>query len=275
MKITLRKRDSVISAMLFVFNICGEYQNNYTIRLGSLLEMMQYFHKSEASIRTGLSRMAKSGILASRRESGETIYELTKEGIESLDQWNRGLARFFSRHALRQSGWDGTWHLLTIVGFNKSDYDNQDIVDELNECGLRELNNNVWATPYPIDEAVFALLDTRGFRYIKIMGGIQPNFNPDELLDNAFKLSDISHLYSAFLRKADEVQHDIDELRGGVLLPVLFELGWDFYDAATSDPALPKTLLPEWDGDSAAALMKTLRPLLVREITGYFKENNI
>ncbi len=275
MKITLRKRDSVISAVLFVFNLYGEARNSHSIRLGSLLRMMQQFDKSEASIRTGLSRMTKSGILTSRKESGDTIYELTQEGMENLDQWNRGLARFFFRHAQRQKAWDGAWHLLSILGFNKSDYDNQDVVDELNECGLRELNGNIWATPYPIDETALALLNMRGFRYLEIHGSIQPSKDPGGLIEDAFNLSDVRQLYSAFFIKADEVSNSLSTLHGGAFLPVLFELGWDFYDAATSDPALPKALLPEWEGDKAAEKMKTIRPLLVREITGYFEENDL
>ncbi|MEM5767442.1 MAG: PaaX family transcriptional regulator C-terminal domain-containing protein, partial [Bacillota bacterium] len=186
-----------------------------------------------------------------------------------------GLARFFSRHAQRQNDWDGMWRLLTIAGFNKSDYDNQYIVDEFMECGLREINNNVWATPYAIDEAALALLDARGFLYLKITGSIQPNSDSDRLLNGAFDLVEIREKYAAFLRKADEVPGRMAHLHGGALLPILFELGWDFYDATTSDPALPKALLPEWEGDRAAAQMKTLRPLLVNEITRYLKANNL
>jgi DNA-binding transcriptional regulator PaaX len=275
MKITLRKKDSVISAVLFVFNIYREYKNSGAIRLGDLLDMMRFFDKSEASVRTGLSRMVKSGILASRREAGETTYELTRDGLGSIDLWNRGLSRFFYRHALRQKDWDGAWRFLTITGFNKSDYDNQFIVDELRECGLREINNNIWATPYPVDKDVFALLDERKFRYLKIEGSMQPNSGLDNLLNDVFDLNALKRDYTDFLHKSGETADRIAALHGGALLPVLFETGWGFYDTATSDPALPKALLPEWGGDKAAERMKTMRPLLLQEITGYFKEKSV
>jgi phenylacetic acid degradation operon negative regulatory protein len=237
--------------------------------------MIRYFHKSEASIRTGLSRMAKSGIVVSRREASETIYELTKEGVDNLNLWNRGLSRFFSRYSLRQKDWNGMWHLLTISEFNKSDYDNQYIVDELRECGLREISSNVWAAPYPIDEDIYKLLNDREFRYLKLQASISSNMDLNGLLNDAFELSTLKQKYMEFLHKADETGKRVTALHGGALLPVLFETGWDFYDTVTSDPALPKALLQEWEGDRAVVQMKTMRPMLYREITRYFLDNNI
>ncbi len=275
MKITLRKKDSVVSAMLFVFNIYNECKNTYSIRLADMLKMMGNFHKSEASIRTGLSRMAKSGILISRKEAGETVYELTKEGVHNLNLWNTGLSRFYSRYALRQKDWNETWHLLTIAEFNKSDYNNQYIVDELRECGLREINSNVWATPYPIDDDIIILLNDRGFRYLKFQASMSSNMDPGDLLNDAFELDMLKQKYVTLLHKADEAGKRMTVLNGGALLPVLFETGWDFYDTVTSDPALPKALLQEWEGDRAVMQIKTIRPVLYREISGYFKVNNM
>lgn len=274
-KITLRKKDSVISSVLFVFNIYKEYKGECAIKLADLLEMMKCFDKSEASIRTGLSRMTGSGILQNHREAGEVIYELTEDGLQNLALWNKGLSRFFTRYAMRQQGWDGMWRFLTISQFNKSDYENQDIVDDLLECGIREVNGSIWVSPYTIDKGLLELLDDKSFGYITFEGRMQPKTGLSELLNSVYNLDALRQSYAAFLRSAEETTKSIEILRGGALFPLLFETGWSFYDIVTSDPALPKELLPHWEGDEAAAQMRIIRPQIISEVFTYFKEHNM
>lgn len=275
MKITLRKRDSVTSTVLFIFNILGEYKSEYSIKLAHLLEFMQHFNKSEVSTRTGLSRMVKANILVNKKENNETVYELTEVGLQNVRSWNKGIARFFRRYELRWKGWDQQWRFLTIIDFNKSKYENQYILEELWECGLQEINNNIWITPYDIDNDIITLLDHQKLNYLKFSGTCESNMNLYNLLNDTFQLSKTKKKYLEFINKIKKNRKKINKVNGGSLLPILFETGWDFYDVVTGDPALPKELLKVWEGDKAISEMKIIRSQLYNKIIDYFKEKNV
>ena len=275
MKITLRKRDSVTSAVLFIFNILGEYKSGYSIKLSNLMELLQYFDKSEASIRTGLSRMVSANILVNKRENNETIYKLSEIGLENIRLWNKGLGRFFKRYELRSKEWNQQWCFFTLLDFNKSEYENQFILEELKECGLREVNNNIWITPYNIDNDLIILLEQQKFNYLKFSGAFESNINMNILLRDTFQLNKTREKYIEFndkVRKSSEKMKVADQ---GKLLPILFELGWDFHDIVTSDPALPKRLLKDWEGDKAVDEMNVVRSELYKKITGFLEEKNV
>ncbi|KUO77752.1 MAG: hypothetical protein APF77_17840 [Clostridia bacterium BRH_c25] len=275
MRITLRKRDSVTSAVLFIFNMIGQYKNEYSIKLSHLLELMQYFNKSEASVRTGLCRMVKANILVNKRVVNETIYELTEEGLVNIRLWNKDLARFFKRHELRQQDWNGQWYFLSILDFNKSEYENLFMLEELEKCGLSEVNNSIWITPYDIDNDIILLLEKHKFNYLKFSGAFESNVNLHVLLSDTFQLRRIGEKYIEFIDKVRENSEKMNAVNKGNILPILFETGWDFYDIATLDPVLPKELLNVWEGDKAADEMKMIRSELYSKIVSFFEEVNI
>jgi len=274
MKITLRKRDSVTSSVLFLFNLLGEYKNGYSINLSHLMEFMKYFHKSEASIRTGLSRMVKANILINKREHNEIIYQLTEEGVQNIRQWNKSLAKFYKRYELRQADWNHQWCFLTILDFNKSEYNNLFILEELEGCGLREVNNNLWITPYNIDDEILTLLKNHKFNYLKGLGTFETNMNLNDFLRDTFNLETIRRRYIEFINKVKEINNQRN-VPNGNLLPILFEVGWDFYDIVTSDAVLPKELMKDWEEDQAVREMKAVRSELYKKISDFFKENNL
>jgi DNA-binding transcriptional regulator PaaX len=95
------------------------------------------------------------------------------------------------------------------------------------------------------------------------------------LLRDTFQLNKTQEKYIEFndkVRKSSEKMKVVDQ---GKHLPILFELGWDFYDIVTSDPALPKELLNDWDGDKAVDRMNMIRSELYKKIIGFFEEKYI
>jgi len=124
LKIILRKKDSVTSIVLFIFNIYGEYTNQYSISLSNLIDFMQQFDKNETSTRMGLSRMVKAGVLENKRSDEQVFYHLTEYGLENINIWNEGISRFFSRYKKRNQGWDKSWYSVALLDFNRSDKEN-------------------------------------------------------------------------------------------------------------------------------------------------------
>lgn len=273
MKITIRKKDSVTSAVLFIYNILSETRNESFMRLDNLLELIQFFGKSETSIRTSLSRMVASGILLSRKQGNQTYFDLSQTGARNIALWNKGLTRFFSRYSQKSRGWSGQWNVLSVADFNKSDYGNTEILDDLYECGLRELNNNVWATPYQIEE-VLGILRVAGFHYYSFSGSLSSDIDMTTLVNDAFYTAALKQKFSDFLQKAHHATNIIGTKSGEELLPLLFNIGWDFHDIVTADPVLPNELSDMREEDEAVEIMKKIRQAALEEIVQYLKAKN-
>jgi DNA-binding transcriptional regulator PaaX len=218
--------------------------------------------------------MVKANILINKRDGNETIYELTEEGLENIRLWNKSLARFFRRHELRRQDWTGKWYFLSILDFNKSEYENLFILEELERCGLREVNNNIWVTPYNIDNDIFIQLEHQKFNYLKFSGSFESNLNLNTLLIDTFQLNKIRKKYIKFIDKVRKGREKMNAVDQGNTLPILFETRWDFYDIVTSDPALPKELLELWEGDNAVDEMNMIRSELFKKIVDFFEGKN-
>lgn len=273
MKITIRKKDSVTSAVLFVYNVIGENTHKYSYRLDTLLELLGFFGKSETSIRTSLSRMTASGILVNRKQDNQTFFDLAENGTNNIMLWNRGLTRFFSRYAQKNTVWNGQWNILSIADFNKSDYSNAEILDDIYECGLREFNNNVWATPYRSEE-ILDVLRKAGFHYYTLSGSLSTDGDMASLINTVFEIDLLKQRYTDFLRKTQDTTGILETKEGGELLPVLFNAGWDFHDIVTADPALPSELCEMREEDEAAGRMKAIRQTAIERIVRYLESIN-
>ena len=276
MKIVLRKKDSVTSIVLFIFNIYGEHTGEYSIGLSKLISFMQQFNKNETSTRMGLSRMVKARILVNRRSGNEICYQLTDYGLENIKIWNEGIVRFFARFKKRHNVWDQKWYLAALMNFHKSDKENQLIVDELMEIGLREIEKNLWLCPYRVSNEIVDLSIRNDFNYVELWGGnIHYNFSVDQLLEDVFKIEAVRKSYLEFWGVMEEIKNEYVGLKDndGYYLPLLFKLGWNFYDIAVSDPALPEELVADWEGDRVVKEFILMRQYLYDKVTGYFDKS--
>lgn len=270
MRIILRKRDSVVSIVLFLFNIFGEHTGQKAIKLEHLIKSMDCFAKNETATRMGLSRMVKSGILFNEKAGNDVYYHLTDYGIQNLKSWNLGVARFRDRYALRRKPWDGKWYLLALLKSKDYNEEIMTISEELIELGLRQLNRDLWISPYRFHEEIKTLLDEK-LDCFEITGGVISSKNESELVENIFQINEIHSQYEKFLVVAGETRKEIISLSDlGGYLPLLFHLGWYFYDIAVNDPVLPKDLLSDWIGDKAVLEMQVLRNLLYKKTTEFF-----
>lgn len=270
MRIILRKRDSVVSIVLFLFNIFGEHTGRKAIRLEHLIKSMSYFEKNETATRMGLSRMVKSGILVNEKEGNDVYYRLTGKGIQNLKKWNLGVARFRDRYALRKKPWDSNWYLLSLLKNKGSTEETLSISDELLALGLRQLNKDLWISPYRFYEEIRSLLDNK-LDYLEIAGKVVSNNKKLDITEDIFQINEIRTQYEKFLKLAADIRKELVQISDlGGHLPLLFHLGWNFYDIAVNDPALPEDLLSDWIGDKAVSEMQELRNLLYKKTAEYF-----
>lgn len=274
MKIVIRKKNSVTSIILFLFNLFEEIIGSSSIRLGILIETMMKFDKNETAIRMGLSRAVKSGILINKTIDNDVYYELTKEGSANIEAWNAGMKRFFQRYEQRNKNWNEQWYILTMLDFIKTNEDNGLVVEELKELGMAEINNNVWILPYSVSKEVAKLFSERNLTYFEIEGGIQSNRNVVDLINDVYDIKLIQKKYRDFIKSVKEVESMIEGLEKdlGSCLPILFELGWQYYDITTQDPALPTAILGNWEGDKAFTQFGELRGSLLDRLRPYFHD---
>ncbi|KJS83205.1 MAG: hypothetical protein JM58_13155 [Peptococcaceae bacterium BICA1-8] len=272
MKIILRKRDSVVSIVLFIYNIFREHSGSKSLRLNHLIEFMKYFDKSETAVRMGLSRSVKSGILINRKIGSEIYYDLTQLGIDNLKLWNQGVSRFFQRYALRNNGsWNNKWYLLALQNFSKSADESQVLRDELRELGMLEVIKDLWVSPYEMTNFINELV-TDKYDYLNFVGEFDLS-DTNKIVNTVFNIDVVRNEYLQFIAFAKGIEQNLTKVQSqGDYLPLLFELGWNFFDIATSDPTLPRDLLADWPGDEAVQLMGELRSFLYGNITKYFDE---
>ena len=240
------------------------------MNLAKLLKLLTYFGKTESSIRTALSRMVAAGILKVSKNESCSFYQLTEIGIDNINSWNTALERFYTRYRMRNAGWDNNWQLLILSDFNKSEYENQFIIDEFRETGLREINNG-WITCYDIDEKVLGLLEEMNIQYMIFSGSFSREKDQIALLKSTIDINRLKQQYADFIEKAIEYEKTIKSKNNSELLPILFDLGWNFYDIATNDPVLPLEIINHWEEDVAATNMRELRQKLFNRVKVLFE----
>lgn len=250
--------------------------NEYEIELSNLLDYIKKFGKSDSSARVSLSRMVKSNILANKNIDNKVFYKLTDEGLYNIQLWNQGIERFFKRYQLRHEKWDNKWTTFTLINFKKSKEENQFILENLRELGYREIDNNVWFSPYFFKDEIKPLVEKKVINYLISRGEIETNIEIDQFLNKIYQINDLKREYKQFVKDIKNMKQKIKEnkLHNGDLLPYLFELGWNFYDILTNDPALPCDILNNWVGDKAVMEMKDFRGYLVEEVSKYFQTRN-
>lgn len=271
MKITLRKKDSVTSIILFLYNVTAEISGEKSMGAAQLINLTRYFGKTESAVRTCLSRMMAQHFLEIDDQSKDTRYRLSDAGFQSVQVWNRGLNRCLQRITERHQPWEGIWHFLSLREFNKSEYINQPVVDQLKEAGLREFSPGVWLAPYRPDQELIEEMMNKGIHAWEIQGTINPDSLSADWMEKLFNLSNLQRLYEVFLNEAAVAETNMADHKGLELLPTLFRLGWTYFDASIEDPWLPTAVLPDWVGDLAAQRMKELRPKLVAQISETIK----
>lgn len=281
MKLILRKNDSVMSMLLFIYNNYLSLTNKGTLKLSSLLEIMKVFGKNETAVRMALSRASKAEILINMRKGNEVSYALTSEGREVIELWNTGVKCFWQRYQLRNKSWNGKWYFLNINLNEDKKSLKPVIIDKLQQIGFASISTNIWMNPYYLRDEVAALVDEYSIKdaVVQIYGEMEIYKNINEFLDEIFCIGKLKASYNDFVKtykdKLDEskiVFQKKDFTDCGIALPLLHELGWNFFNIASEDPILPRELLPIWEGDEAADIMKEFREILLKSVNQYLQK---
>lgn len=284
MQLILKKADSGTNLLLFLYqfnkNLANTEKNE--LRLSAILQLMKLFDKNETAVRMALSRATKSGLFASFKEGNEVFYSPTSFGKEIIDKSVKKAKYIFKRYELRNSDWDEKWFSIHLIGKEGIDKDKRNkIVEILRLLGFSPMTENVWISPYDMLEDLYDLLDDpeSAGHIVTMHGDLIVNENPKDFFHNVFKLEEYAKEYNDFIRvyeeKLDQYKlksNDGQILESGDSVPLYFELGYSFFNISFQDSFLPQIILPEWEGEKAAALALKFFKLLSPSLQFYFNK---
>lgn len=281
MKLIFRKKDSSTNLLLFIFNNYMAKTNKDSIKLWSLLEIMKAFGKNETATRMALSRATKIGLLTNSRQHNDVMYSLTSEGKKFNELWNKGAMNFWKRHQFRNSKWNNKWYLINVE-FKKIDSNSKtEFIDNLQQYGFAQININTLIAPYHQYEEVWKLIEKYSLSdgTVETYGELKIHKDMDTFIDEVYNIEKLKVLYQEFIDKYSNKLSEIKKIYreanfvdNGLALPILHDLGWSFFNIASGDVALPKQILPEWEGDNAALIMRELRQMLLESTYKYLEK---
>ena len=274
MKVTIRKKDSVTSILLFIFNIFLLPKERNSIRLNSILKVLVAFEKNETAIRMGLSRAVQNELVSRSKDQGEVLYQLSEFGKSMIDNWRATIKGYQANFPLQKQPWDMVWH-LTIFSFpNTKQNERDELTGFLQSLGYGILNKGVWISPYDYSKEIAQKVGSLQIsEYIHLLSAqIEKEQKKSSIESSVWEISSLRQRYEALIVKIDAAQSIAGELTAAQTLPILHELGLEFMEVISEDPQLPLEILGNWPARDCVKKFMTLRERLIPRGEAFIKE---
>ncbi|MBP2652517.1 MAG: hypothetical protein H6Q73_86 [Firmicutes bacterium] len=278
MYITVKKEDSVISILLFIFNVFLLDRGITQIPLKKIFQVLVPFQKNESAIRMGLSREIRNGMLINKKHNNETYYHLTDKAINSFKHWIKTMDYNQQMMKYQLSDWNGTWNILMLHNSNaEKDYWDE-LIQTLSRLKFGNLDKNIWISPYHIPSQIEFLqkkyqLDKNLFLFESCLNTAN---TPTDLAKKIWPIKKLGTRYNQYLDSLSTVVYysDTKVRLNGDELPLLYSYGLKLFEIVQDDPRLPIQVLPsDWLGIEAVKKFTELRSKLLPKAYEYI--NNI
>lgn len=271
MYLKLKRADSVTSILLFLFNVFLLKQGTREISVKKILKLLEPFNKTETSIRMGLSRGVKNGLLVNIKRQGEVLYGLTPAAEKSFEYWWETMEQFREKVTVQRSGWDGTWTLVYSKG-NVGEV----FLERLRKFRFGILNKNLWISPYNLTRQIFDLAkELQVTKEVHIFRSVlDENLSPGDLVNEIWQPNIINKKYKKFIINLNEPASGLGtDSKGSASLPVLHRYGMNLFHIIQDDPQLPLILLPKgWMAIEAFQSFNSFREKHLPEATAYINQ---
>jgi phenylacetic acid degradation operon negative regulatory protein len=237
------------------------------VQLKALIELLAPFGINERLVRTSVFRLVKEGWLEAKRNGRESSYELTQSGRR---RFSYAYARVYARV---QEPWKGDWTLVLVRAEELSPQRRQQLRQELEWQGLRQLASQLYAHPRIQPGPLAELLERIGARKQVIsFGGAKSDQigcgDFQELINERWNLVVVAKHYQHFLRNFVRMK-DLLRCSPGLLPQQWFSIRilmiHAFRRVVLHDPLLPEELLPKpWIGNEAYDLARELYRMSLR-----------
>lgn len=274
MKLTIRKKDSVTSILLFIFNIFLLPKGRDSIRLNSVLKILEAFEKNETAIRMGLSRAVKNELVLKSKDKGEVSYQLTELGRSMIDTWWATMSDYKAKLPLQRQPWDTVWHLAIFSFPNSKQSERDELTGFMQRLGYGILNKGVWISPYDYSKEITQKVGSLEINeYIHLLSAqIEKEQKNSSIESSVWEISSLRQRYAALIVKIDATQCKAEELTAAQTLGILHELGLEFMELISEDPQLPLEILGNWPARDCVKKFITLREKLIPRGEAFIKE---
>jgi phenylacetic acid degradation operon negative regulatory protein len=240
-----------VRARSLIVDLFGDYlrYRGGQVRLRALVALLDCFGIPEASARVAAARMRKEGWLAAGREGRETVYSLTPEAWQMLDE---GRARIFHR---ANGPWDGQWHMVIYQVPETERALREQLRRRLAWLGFGPLSPSVWLSPHDRGQQVkedFA--EYPAVRLDTFRSRSTGNGADRDIAARAWDLAALDRDYHDLLgRYAPRLAgYRAGTLDDQATLVERMRLVYDYRHFPFRDPDLPSELLPDgWPGRQA------------------------
>lgn len=269
MFLSIKKKDSVTSILLFIFNVFLVERGITAVPLKKIFKILEPFQKSETSIRMGLSRGVQNGLLLSEKRGNEVYYLVTNEAARGVDYWRKTLTEFRAKIPLQLSQWDEEWSMLHIDSRSSLG----DFFQSVKQLGFGSLSNNLWISPYDLIGKTEELAQSQKVeKYFLFRGKLAGKTLPEDVINNVWPIKGLAEKYFEFMKMLnDSIEKlDMDSFNGGGGLPFLHIHGLEFFEIIQEDPQLPLKLLPsDWPGLKAARAFLDIREQILPKANNF------
>jgi phenylacetic acid degradation operon negative regulatory protein len=255
-----------VRTQFVIFTLFGEFilARGGSIWTSNLLSLLNHLDVGEHAARITLSRMARKGWLAARREGRCSQYSLTPRGLSLLVQ---GKKRIFEPPL---KAWNGMWHIVIFSLPEKKRGMRHAFLAQLYWFGFGSLTPNTWISPHDRKTEINTLCSDLGIQdHVEIFSGIHAGLSQDQqLVQQCWDLPNLTSQYINFLGKFEKEYLECRN-NGKHSLSLddcfvrRFWLIHHYQNFPRMDPNLPAALLPsDWVGFKARQLFDDYRSIL-------------
>ncbi|MGJ9374205.1 PaaX family transcriptional regulator [Nesterenkonia sp. CF4.4] len=229
-------------ARSLVMDLYGDYlryAQGGEVRLAGLLRVLEDFDIEPSSGRVTLSRLRNAGWFTARREGRETLYQLSEQMSEVLDE---GRDRIFTRP---EAPWDGQWTQVLYQVPESARGVRGSLRKRLSWMGFGQCAPSVWLSPHPMVEGAEQLRDEFPEAEIDVLRSATSGLASDiELAARCWDLEQVGRDYDGFIAACDSAVARAGVLRGQDALVERMRLVADARRMTFKDPRLPEELQP-------------------------------
>lgn len=210
---------------------------------------------NHAGARAAISRLARRGVLESRRQGRLSYYRLARTAVDNLRFGGRIIAAF----AAHTVPWDGWWTLVAFSLPQEADATRRALRGQLRWRGYAPLYDALWVSPHPMDDACQTEL-------LKLAQGAMTVFRARHVEIEtvasrspieAWDVAAIARQYESFISRWGALVPRVESgsVTGTAAVRARTEVMDTYRRFPTLDPYLPVELMPEgWPRQEARAV---------------------
>ncbi len=244
--VSLPRRQSGSSPQGLTVTLVADYsmRNDAWLPAAAVVALLGEFGVTSGAARMAISRLARRGVLESRREGRYSFYRLTEVAAVELSVGGASIAEF----GAGPDSWDGLWTFVTFSMPNQENTLRNALRVRLRWWGYAPLYNGVWVSPQPLtadDRAALAAVAVGGItvvrgRHVHVDTGV------DRSPVEAWDLTVIAGQYDDFIQRWGQLLPRIEAgaVTGAEAVRARTEVMDTYRRFPTMDPLLPVELLP-------------------------------